>query len=132
MILVSLLFINISGSHGDIQNQKTLQGTPVVPNASLVTAEVLKYSILNSKLLNIDPEQTLYSLTLEVLASKQVDQTTPNLVKVGDIIETFSKEELSPTLFGQTIKAIVRLAGDEWGQRYWIREISVPPRRGRR
>ena len=102
-------------------------GTPIVPNASLVTAEVLRYSILSSSLLDIEPEQTLYSLTLAVLVSEQVDARTISVVKVGDVLEVFSKEELCPNLFKRTIRGTVRLVADEWGQRYWIQEIHVLP-----
>ena len=103
------------------------QSVPIVPNASLVTAEVLRYSILSSLLLDMEPEQALYSLTLAVLASEQVDARTISVVKVGDVLEVFSKDELCPNLFKRTIRGTVRLVADEWGQRYWIQEIHVLP-----
>jgi hypothetical protein len=91
----------------------------------LVTAHVLKYSIWNGRLLSAQPESTLYSLVLEVLTSEPVSTDLPNLIKAGEIIEAFANEVLSPELFGKRIKAVVRLMGDERGQRFWIRDISI-------
>ncbi len=98
---------------------------PVGPNASAITAHVLKYSIWNAKLLGSEEETTLYSLVLEVLTSEPVSPEGLNLVKAGDVIEAFSKEMLAPELFGKKIKATVRLVGDERGQRFWISAVDI-------
>lgn len=102
------------------------QGGPVEPNNSLVTAKVFKYSIVNSRLEGIEPEQTLYTLVTEVQASENVDGT-PNFTarEVGNLIKVYSKEELLPSLFGKTIEADVQLIGDEQVKRYWISNIRV-------
>jgi len=108
----------------------TLEGTgltiPVAPNDSIVTGLVLEYAILNSKLEGIEPEQVLHALRIEVLSSEDVPGM-PNFTKraIGEIIRVYSKEWLSPYLFGKTIKANVQLVGDERGSRYWIRNIEV-------
>lgn len=99
-------------------------GAPIIPNASVVTAKVLKYSILDATLLHFRVPQTLYSLVLEVTASENVADI-PNLVNVGDQIEAFTKGALTPDLFGRTIRATIRARGDEWGQRFWIQEIGA-------
>ncbi|MCI2429053.1 hypothetical protein LM604_00145 [Candidatus Acetothermia bacterium] len=120
-VLVALLSTGIDNGIG----QPPPPPAPIVPNASLVTAHVLKYSIWNGRLLSAQPESTLYSLVLEVLTSEPVSTDLPNLIKAGEIIEAFANEVLSPELFGKRIKAVVRLMGDERGQRFWIRDISI-------
>jgi len=62
---------------------------------------------------------------LEVLTSEPVSPELLNLIKAGEIIEAFSHEVLSPELFGKKIKGTVRLVGDEHGQRFWIRDVSI-------
>lgn len=97
---------------------------PIIPNASLVTARILKYSVWNSKLLKSQQPQAIYSLVLEVISSEAVDDLA-NLVMPGDRLEAFSREVLTPDLFGKIIRATVRSHGDEWGQRFWIRGSPV-------
>jgi hypothetical protein len=101
-------------------------GVPVAPNDSIVTGVVLEYAILNSKLESIEPEQVLHTLRIEVLSSEDVPGMA-NFTRrvVGEVIKVYSKEWLSPYLFGKMIKANVQFVGDEWGGRYWIRNISI-------
>lgn len=112
------------------------QGVPVVPNDSLVKAHVMKYSIVNSLLEGMEPEQTLYSLIIKVLTLADVEGEVnylrryleDNEIKIGnveDAIRVLSHEELSPSLFGKTIEANVRYVGDEWGGAFLIRNIKV-------
>ncbi len=98
---------------------------PVAPNASLVTANVVKYSIWNTQLLGFEQPTTLFSLVLEVLASEQISPQLLNLVREGDVIEAFSRESLDPELFGKKVMGTMRLVGDERGQRFWISGIEV-------
>ncbi len=102
-------------------------GVSVIPNESLITSTVLEYSIVNSKLEKIEPEQTLYRLFVEVTESKAVEDKV-NIAKkdVGKTIKLFSKEKLSPCLFGKEIEVSVAYRGDERGGRYWIRRIELP------
>jgi hypothetical protein len=97
----------------------------VAPNASSITADVVKYSIWNAKLLGFEQPTTLYSLVLEVLTSEPVSPQLLNLVRSGDVIEAFSREALAAELFGKKITATVRLVGDERGQRFWISGIRT-------
>lgn len=119
-VLVVLLGTDVHNSIG-----QPPPSAPVVPNASLVTAHVLKYSIWNGRLLSAQPESTFYSLVLEVLTSEPVSAELPNFIGAGEIIEAFSNEVLSPGLFGKKIQGTVRLVGDEHGQRFWIRDVSI-------
>jgi hypothetical protein len=105
---------------------------PVPPNASLVTATVLKYSIWNSKLLQntmppIQAGLTLYSLIVEVHTSKPVSERLENFAKPGDVLETFSLEMLAPELFGKKVEAKLELRGDTQGVRWWVSQIRVLP-----
>jgi len=103
---------------------QSISNVPVVPNESIVQAEVLRYSILNSQLIDVQPEQTLYSLFIHVLTSVPGSQPA-SLVSAGQRLEAFSKDPLSPDLYGKEIRAKVRLRGDEWGRRYWVSEIQI-------
>lgn len=96
----------------------------VIPNASLVTGRVMKFSIWDPALLSPKSSGTFYSLVLDVCASQKLGEAA-SLVKPGDRIEVFSRGPLSPDLFGQTIQGTVRVRGDEHGQRFWIRGIEV-------
>lgn len=125
-LLLGLLVL-YSGNGGGLSEPPTPppSSAPVAPNASLITAKVLKYSIWNGGLLELPQETTLYSLVLEVLTSEQISPELLNLVRPGDRIEAFSREALTPELFGKKIEATVRLVGDERGQRFWIGGINI-------
>ena len=104
---------------------------PVPPNASLVTAMALKYSIWNTSLLQtmptLQPGFTVYSLVVEVQRSERVSEQLENLAKTGDLLEAFSTETLAPDLFGKKIEAVLKLGGDTRGVRWWISQIRVLP-----
>jgi hypothetical protein len=99
---------------------------PVVPNESIVTGIVKEYAILSSGLIGVRPEQVLYSLTVLVESSEAVGAGPDFLAdKKGGSVRFYTKEELSPGLFGKRIKARARYAGDERGGRFWIKEIEI-------
>jgi len=106
--ILFLLFWQVPGS-------AQIQNAPAAPNDSIITARVLEYSILNSTLEGIEPEQILYSLRVLVISSQS---------KTGQVIKVYSKEVLSPVLFGKIIEANVSFSGYEKGGKYWIRNIS--------
>lgn len=120
-----------AGEGEDLQATPSLEAAPgggrgpVAPNESLVTGRVLDLSAVSAEEEGIQPEQTLYKLRLEILASEEVGGL-PSLVRAGDTITVYSKEALSRSLVGETIRGQVELAGDEWGRRYWIRDIFRP------
>lgn len=106
-----------------------IQNVPVAPNDSVVTAKVLEYSILNSILERIEPEQVLYSLRILVISSQSVNgKINFTQSKVDEVIKVYSKEMLSPILFDNIIKANVSLLGDERNGRYWIRDVKFQPK----
>ena len=125
LLLVTVLW-PLEGENGRVQAEPAAsrwQG-PIRPNASLLTARVLKYSVWDPVLLNFTGPGAFYSLVLDVCRSESVGEEA-NLVAPGDRIEVFSKELLAPELLGKTIRARVRAQGDERGQRFWVRDIRV-------
>lgn len=114
-----LLFSQVPGS-------AQIQDALAAPNDSIITARVLEYTILNSTLEGIKPEQILYSLRVLVISCQSVkgkaNFTQP---KVNQVIKVYSKEMLSPVLFGKTIELNLSFSGDERGGKYWIRNIRM-------
>ena len=104
--------------------------TQVPPNASLITANVLRYSVwppgsLKGKSPIIPPDQTLYSLTVEIQTAEPANPIKESLAVPTPILEVFSTEKLSLDLVGKRIKAIARLTGDTNGVRWLISNVSV-------
>ncbi|MBA7477867.1 hypothetical protein ES707_13282 [subsurface metagenome] len=103
-----------------------IQNVPVAPNDSIITAKVLEYSILNSTLEGIEPEQILYSLRILVISSQSVNgKINFTQSKVDQVIKVYSKEMLSAILFGKVIEANVFFLEDKRGGKYWIRNVRV-------
>ena len=117
---ISYLLFSQVPSSGQIQN------SPAAPNDSIITARVLEYSVLNSTLEEIKPEQILYSLRLLVISCQSVKgKANFTQLKVNQVIKVYSKEMLSPVLFGKFIQANLFFSGDERGGKYWIRNIRM-------
>jgi len=77
-------------------------------------------------MLNIEPDQKIYSITLKVESSEGVLHGTDFLDdKKGEYVRFFSKSDLSRNLFGTRIKAKVSFKGDERGGKFWIGSIEV-------
>lgn len=126
ILMLFLMCAVISSTLLISNNVGSTEGVPVAPNDSMVTGVVLEYAILNSRLVDIEPEQVLHALQIEVLTSEDV----PGMAnftkdKVGEIIRVYSTGWLSPYLFGKTIRANVQFRGDERGGKYWIRNVSL-------
>lgn len=113
------------------------QATPpppgrVPPNASRVIGTVLKDSLwppgsLENTLPPVPPDQTLYSVTLEIHASDPERSNLDSLAVPGAVIEVFSPEVLASDLVGKKLQAVVTLTGDTSGVRWWISNVrSVP------
>lgn len=98
----------------------------MIPNEALITGSVCGYCKVSSRLLNIEPEQVIYRLTVTVDSSEDVEGM-PNLVKevIGEDITLESKEEIGPDIFGKRVRVRVRVVGDEKGRRFWINSISI-------
>ncbi len=121
MIIVSLatlLFL--------VSVEKESISVPVIPNESIVNGVVSEYSIVSSRLIGIKPEQIICRLTINIEASEGINDK-PNLLnnKNGQDMQFYSKEKLSPEIFGKKIKALARYTGDEKGGIFWIKNIEI-------
>lgn len=101
-------------------------GGTVIPNDVLITGMILEYGIVSSRLLGIQPDQTLYKLTIHLESSEDI-VGMPNLLKgkEGEDITFYTKEKLSSDIFGKKVKAEVSYRGDEHGGRWWTRSIRI-------
>ena len=101
-------------------------GGPVIPNDALITGMILEYGIASSRLLGIQPDQTLYKLTIHLESSENI-VGMPNLLrgKEGEDITFYTKEKLSSDIFGKKVKAEVSYRGDEYGGRWWMKSIGI-------
>lgn len=99
-----------------------LLAVPVVPNESLVTAEVVEQDIVDSATLKIEPKQELYRWKLRLIKVEAVQNKANFLAGYeGKSIEALSKEAPPvSSLVGKTIKARVSFRGDEKNGRYWL------------
>jgi len=120
-------------------------GAPVAPNETLISGEVIEYSILDSSLAEIKPEQTVYRLIIKIIDSKKLSPSPLILsptgrgreeegeeigggnFEQGENLTVYSKKELSPELFGKSIKGKISYSGDEKGGGYWLKEIQIIP-----
>lgn len=99
---------------------------PVAPNESIVEAEVLEYSILNSLVEGIKPEQILHSLRIRILSSKPRGNKLDFLKgRIGQVVKVYSREPISPVVFGKKILCHLSYLGDEWGGRFWVGGIKI-------
>ena len=99
---------------------------PVIPNESIIEGTVLEYAILLSQLIYVEPEMTLYRLTIYIEASENIDNKR-NLIKEKEkqMLQFYSKIKLSPELFNKRVRAIVKYSGDERGGKFWIKDIYI-------
>lgn len=99
---------------------------PAIHNESTIEGIVSEYAIISSRLIGIKPEQILYRLTINIESSENISDK-PNLLgnKKGQDIQFYSREKLSPELFGKVIRAKVEFTGDEKGGLFWIKNINI-------
>ena len=98
------------------------------PNEYLIEGTVQEYAIVSSIRLNMKPEQTLYRLTIFIESYIKVETEADFLSdKKGKTVQFYSKDIISPEIFGKRVRGKVRYAGDESGGLYWIKEISIIP-----
>ena len=109
-------------------NTKYCIAVTAVPNEYVIEGTVQEFSIVSSNLLNIMPEQTLYRLTILIESYENADTDADYLSdKKGKTVQLYSKDKISPEIFGKRVWVKVRYSGDERGGLYWIKEISVIP-----
>jgi hypothetical protein len=101
-------------------------GGTVIPNSAFVTGIILEYGMVSSCLLGIQPDQTLYKLTIHLESSEDIDGM-PNLLrgKEKENLTFYTKEKLSSDIFGKKVRAEVSYRGDERGGRWWMKSIKI-------
>jgi len=99
---------------------------PVIPNESIVEGIVSEYAVLSARLAGGPAEQVFYRLTITVESSEKKGRG-PDFLRnrTGRDVQFYSKDRLSPDLFGRKVRARVRYRGDERGGRFWILEIET-------
>lgn len=98
----------------------------VIPNESVIEGVVSEYAIVSSRLVNVSPEQTLYRLTVHVESTDTIGGGPDFLAeRIGRDVQFYSKENISPDIFGRSIKAKVTFRGDERGGMFWIRDVQL-------
>jgi len=114
LVIFFLLYILVSAD-----------AVPVMPNETAVKGHVEEYCLTSSKLLGIKPERILYKLVISV--SNVEDIKGPNFLKgkEGQLVNFYSKEELSSKYYDEKIKVIVEYKGDEKGGLFWIKRIEI-------
>ena len=97
-----------------------------VSNESVIEGVVSEYTIISSSLVDIKPEQVIYRLNIKITLSHSTGEG-PDLLfnMIGHDVHFFSKQVLSPELYGKRIKAKARYKGDERGRSCWISDIEV-------
>lgn len=109
----------------EMVNVSLVQSVPVIPNESIVAAEVVDLTTIDATTVNINPPQVLFRMKLRLLSVQESPPLANFLhAKKGEIIEVYSKESLSSGLVGKVMKARITFRGDERGGLYWIQEIT--------
>jgi len=95
----------------------------VIPNKSILIGTVKEYSVGSSSLYGMEPEQTIYRLTILVESSEDIKDFTNFLKgKEGQTLTFFTKINPSVEVYGKKIKANVFYSGDERGGSFWIQK----------
>jgi hypothetical protein len=116
-----------AGQGKEPTSQKRPRRVPAISNESIVSGEVLGYSVVSSSLLEMQPLMPVYRLEIVVKTSEEVKgMRSFTRDKMGKLLSLYSKEKLSAELFGKIIKAHVSYQGDEKGGMFWIKELEAP------
>lgn len=105
---------------------RTISAVPVIPNVALIKGIVLESKEISSTLLDIQPEQTMYKLTIQIESSEDVGEM-PNFLKgeQGKDIDFYTKKPLPLDILRKRIRAKVSYRGDERGGRWWVDKIEI-------
>jgi hypothetical protein len=100
---------------------KQVQAVPAAPNQSLVHAEVIEATAIDSSTLGISPQRTLFRVKLRLIKVKPVEGLRNFLQGAEDkTIEVYATDALPVELVGKAIKSRIGFRGDERSGRYWI------------
>lgn len=104
----------------------------VPPNASRVVADVLDSSVWAPGTLPVppwpsNPDRPVFSLTLSVISSAVPGPEYENLALPGSTVQVFSWTPMPAGRPGVRIEAVLTLAGDARGTRWWVSDIRAIP-----
>jgi hypothetical protein len=104
----------------------TANAVPVMPNASLIKGIILGCEAISSTLLGMQPEQTIYRLTIQIESSEDVGELRNFLKgKEGKDMAFYTKKPLPSDIAEKRIKARVSFRGDERGGLWWIHAMEI-------
>ena len=98
-----------------------------VPDAVVLNAASWPPSSLRHTLPPVPSDQALYSLTLDIRTAAPAAPDRQSFAKPTTVIEAFSPDPLGTDLVGKEVTAMLRLAGDTRGVRWWVSELKVVP-----
>jgi hypothetical protein len=103
---------------------KYAPAVPIAPNETIIRGTVVEYAITSSKLLGIEPDQTLYRLIVAIEEVNAVNSFS-NFLKgpKRQSIILYSKEKQPEDITGRKITAVIEYAGDERGGLWWIKDV---------
>ncbi len=105
----------------------TASAVPVIPNAALIKGIVLGCESISSTLLGMQPEQTIYKVTIQIESSEDVNEMRNFLKgKEGTDMVFHTKKPLPSGILRKEIKARVSYRGDERKGLWWILEMEIP------
>jgi hypothetical protein len=101
---------------------KQVQAVPAAPNESLVHAEVIEVTAIDSLTLGISPQRTLFRVKLRLIKVESVEGMRNFLQGAEDkTIEVYATDIAVPLKrVGKAIKSRISFRGDERSGRYWI------------
>jgi hypothetical protein len=106
--------------------EEKISAVPAAPNESIVIGIVKECTIISSRLINIQPDQALYRLTIHVESSESL-HGGPNFVKSeeGRDVQLYSKGKIPFELLHKRLKMKVTYSGDERGGLLWISSYEI-------
>jgi hypothetical protein len=100
--------------------------TPVAPNESIVTAEVLDATIVDSASLGIAPPQPLCVLALKLTSiASTIGHGAVSQAQIGTTITAYSKDLSLESAKGMTVRALMSYGAAGRDGRYWVNALTI-------
>lgn len=100
---------------------------PGLANLAAITGEITESCTVNSRNLGIEPPMTLYRLHIVVESCEPLDGPLMIDCRAGQELSVFSREALPAAVLGKRVRFEAELAGDERGERIWLRRAELLP-----
>jgi len=100
-------------------------GAPIIPNQGVIIGRVIAYCVVSSKTLNIEPEQTMYTITVSVESTEDIQGAHSHVKNMeGRTIVFYTREKVSSEIYNKKIRANVTIRGDERSKSYWMNDYQ--------